>query len=138
MTKEELLAFISKHNLAAISTVAEGNKPEAAVLEFAETSSFELIFLTNSSSRKYANLQNNPAIAFVIGWDENITVQYEGSATELSGAELQEAKDVYFAKIPRALKWGNNPGMAYFKVKPHWIRITDLNVHPWGINEFKF
>lgn len=138
MSKDELLAFISRHELATISTVTENGKPEAAVLEFAETPDLELIFDTHSSSRKYVNLQSNPAVAFAIGWDENITVQYEGKAKELSGEELQEAKKVYFAKNPKALKWGNNPGIAYFKVVPLWIRITDLKAHPWNISEFKF
>lgn len=138
MSKEALLAFIQKHELAIISTVSPEGKPEAAVVEFVAASNFKLIFDTSSYTRKYSNLKNNPSVAFVIGWDNNVTAQYEGTAKELSGKELQEAKQIYFSKIPKALKWGNNPDIAFFKVSPVWIRVTDLNRKPWGVNEYEF
>ncbi|MEP6741874.1 MAG: pyridoxamine 5'-phosphate oxidase family protein [bacterium] len=40
-------------------------------------------------TRKCKNLRLNPNIAFVIGWDEEITLQYEGKAEEPKGSELE-------------------------------------------------
>lgn len=136
-TKELIAAFLAKTKLAVIATVGE-NGPESAVLEFGETEELELIFDTLTSSRKYKNLQKNKNVSFVIGWDENITVQYEGVAEELKGSEAEKYKEIYFAKNPRAKKWEKQEGIAFFKVTPRWIRYSDLNTYPWEIKELNF
>ncbi|KKR71497.1 MAG: hypothetical protein UU14_C0026G0007 [Candidatus Roizmanbacteria bacterium GW2011_GWB1_40_7] len=117
--KQVILDFIKKQKLAVISTVGIDNKPESAVLEFGETEELELIFDTLTSSRKYKNLQTNKNVSFVVGWDENITVQYEG----------------YWNKNPKAQRWESTEGITYFKVAPKWIRYSDLNKNPWDVFE---
>jgi general stress protein 26 len=134
-TKKLILDFIKKEKLAVISTVGEDSKPESAVLEFGETSNLELIFDTFITSRKYKNLKTNKNVSFVIGWDENITVQYEGIATELSGTELKKYQRYYWDKNPKAQRWEDRDGITYFKVVPTWIRYSDLNESPWKILE---
>ena len=136
MKKEDVLEFIKKHDLAVISTVGSDNKPQAAVLEFGELDDFTIIIDMLNTSRKYKNLQTNPNAAVVIGWDKNITVQIDGTAYELAGQKLKEAQEAYFAKNPRAKKWANRPGIVYFAIKPSWIRYSDLNQHPWLVEEF--
>lgn len=137
--KEIILEFIRRHPIGVLATVEhELSKPEAAVVEFGETANLELIFDTFVSSRKYNNLKASSHIAFVIGWDENITVQYEGGATELKGKELERYQAIYFSKNPRAKKWNDREGVAYFKVTPSWIRYSDLNKDPWDIFEVTF
>ncbi len=137
-TRKLILEFVKQHRLATLSTVASDNKPEAAAIEFGENDNFELIFDCLETSRKYKNLLVNHNVAFVIGWDENVTVQYEGEAHELSGAGLAKHKDEYFRKNPRAKKWENVPGIKYFKVVPKWIRYSDVRKHPWEIREASF
>jgi uncharacterized protein YhbP (UPF0306 family) len=132
-----VMEFIKKHTLAVIFTFGE-IAPESAVLEFAETDQLEILFDTFTSSRKYVNIQKNPNVSFVIGWDQDLTVQYEGTAVELDGEELEAAKNIYFKKIPAAVKWANREGIVYFKVKPRWVRLTDLNQYPWDIKEISF
>jgi len=78
---------------------------------------------------------SNKSVSFVIGWDENITVQYEGEAVELAGEEAEEYKQVYWEKNPDAKKWGTAEGVTFFKVLPKWIRYTDLNKAPWQVSE---
>jgi uncharacterized protein YhbP (UPF0306 family) len=135
MGKEQVLAFIKKQELAVISSINEKGQPEAAVIGFGETDDFELIFGTSNLSRKYKNIIANPKVALVIGWDEGITVQYEGEASELEGEELETFKNVYFTKNPDARKYEEEPDEAYFKVSPTWVRYTDLNQEPWELIE---
>lgn len=136
-TKECILRLLKKTKLAVISTIGD-LAPESAVLEFGETEDLELIFDTLNSSRKYKNLKRNKHVSFVIGWDENITVQFEGHAKELSDSELKEAKEIYFAKNPEAKRWEAREGITYFSVSPKWIRYSDLNKTPWDVEELRF
>lgn len=131
---DKLVAFLNKHNLAVISYV-DGSEPRAAVVEFGNHG-LNLVFDTASDARKVRCMQKNPKLAAVIGWDGNITVQYEGTASQLSGTELDHYKKLYFAKNPDAQKWESEPGIMYFKVVPTWVRYSDLNATPWQVEEF--
>ena len=133
--KQIVLDFIKSHKLAVISTVGADSKPESAVLEFGETEELELIFDTYTTSRKYKNLQTNKNVAFVIGWDEDITVQYEGIAEEVREEEATKYKKAYWSKNPKAERWESREGITYFKVTPSWIRYSDLNKNPWDVFE---
>ncbi len=136
--KKFILNFVKHHKIAVISTVNTKGNPQSAVVEFGETNSLELIFDTFSNSRKYINLKQNPNVSFVIGWDEDKTVQYEGKALELSDKELLKYQKIYFAKNPRARKWQNVEGIKFFKVLPKWIRYSDVSSSPWKVFEVNF
>lgn len=136
--KDKVLNFIKHQELAVISTIGMDGKPSAAVIGFGETEDFELVFGTYNDSRKYANLMKNSDVAFVIGWDENITVQYEGIAEELNESNSTKYKGYYFSKNPKSKEYESDPKERYFKVKPKWIRYTELNKDPWFIIELKF
>jgi len=133
--KKIILDFIKKQRLAVISTVGIDSKPESAVLEFGETEKLEIIFDTFSTSRKYKNLQTNKNVSLVIGWDENITVQYEGVAEEVRGKEAKEYQQIYWNKNPKAQRWESREDITYFKVMPKWIRYSDLRKEPWEVFE---
>lgn len=137
MKIEDVLEFVKKQGLMQLATVNSESKPEASVVEFGELDDFTLVIDLLTDSRKYKNLQSNKNVAVVIGWDDSITVQLEGEAHELRGAELEVAKQAYFAKNPQAKKWEHAPGIVYFAIKPHWVRYSDLNETPWYIQEFK-
>lgn len=124
--------FIAKQKLGVISTVNAENKPEAAVVGIAVSENFEIIFDTVKASRKYANIMHNPRVAFVIGWDNEITVQYEGIAEVLgNGAEADRLRAIYYHVYPdgkeRAATW---PGLVHIKVTAKWIRYSDFNEPP--------
>jgi len=137
MTKEFLYQFIAKNKLAVIASVA-GTRPEAAVVGIAVTTDLKIIFDTVSTSRKYHNLVKNPAIALVIGWDKEQTLQYEGLAKIPGAAELDGLLETYFRVFPdgreRKASWKD---IAYFVVEPKWIRYSDFN-EPQRIEEFSF
>lgn len=137
MTQQELITYISARQNMVIATFSE-EYPQSACVEFGNDG-LTIIFDTNNGSRKFKNIQNNPKVSLVVGWEDERTVQYEGIATLLqAGPELDRLKQAYFKKSPDAQKWENTEGNVYFKVEPKWIRFTDLNTDPWAISEFKF
>jgi hypothetical protein len=67
-----------------------------------------------------------------------VTVQYEGEARQPEGAALALYQQVYFTRWPDGpsrLSW---PGIAYFVVRPTWIRYSDFDQNPAYIEEFSF
>jgi len=139
MDATELLRFLRSHRVAVEASVSQGGAAQAAVVGFAITNQFEIVFDTVDSTRKAGNLRRNPNLAFVIGGllpgDER-TVQYEGIADEPSGDELDRLKQVYYETYPDGpsrLSW---PGIMYVRVRPTWVRYSDYNVEPPLIVEF--
>ena len=135
---QEILEFVQGRGLAVISTLGPAGTPQAAVIGFGETEALEIVFGTFNTSRKYANLQRRPEVALVMGWEEDTTVQYEGVARELAGAEAEKYAEIYYQKSPDSRKYREHPEERYFLVSPRWVRYTDLNVEPWRILELRF
>jgi uncharacterized pyridoxamine 5'-phosphate oxidase family protein len=137
MTKEFLYNFIRKHKLAVLSTVTQDHLPQSAVIGLIVTEDLKLFFDTLSDSRKYQNLISNPAISFVIGWDEE-TVQYEGKARIATETELKELLPEYFKVFPDGIDRNKNEKrIAYFCVDPNWIRYSDFRNKEAKIEELK-
>ena len=129
MTTEFLYNFISKNKYAVLSTVTKDNLAEAALVGIAVTPDLNIIFDTISASRKYQNLIINASIAFVIGWDNEQTIQYEGIAKISSGKELEQLLESYFSVFPDGRERRvTMKDIAYFCVKPKWIRYSDFNL----------
>ena len=138
MTKEFLYSFISKYKLTVLATISEENNPESALVGFAVTPDLQIIFDTVKTSRKYQNLLKNSSISFVIGWDNEQTVQYEGVAKIPSDAELETLLPNYFKVFPEGVDRKKNlKDLVYFCVKPLWIRYCDFNA-PSNIEELYF
>jgi Pyridoxamine 5'-phosphate oxidase len=138
MTKAELFAFLSRHKLGVLGYLSEQGTPRSALVGIAATAELEIIFDTVSSSRKYGDLRANASASFVIGWEGEVTVQFEGQAFQPTGAELARYQQVYFAAWPDGpdrLKW---PGIAYFVVRPQWIRYSDYDQSPPLIEALTF
>lgn len=137
--QKKVLSFIRAHQLGVISTVGPGGQPEAAVMGISETPRLELIFGTYATSRKYQNLKRNPKVAFAIGWEGGVTIQYEGVAAELSGKAAEAAMRAHTKKLPSAKKYAALPFQRYFKVSPTWIRYLDLKTElAGGVAEMRF
>jgi hypothetical protein len=139
MKPEELLQFLKGHRLAVEGSVSQSLSAQAAVVGFAISDEFEIIFDTLDSTRKVANLRQNPRLAFVIGGlrpgDER-TAQYEGVADEPSGAELDRLTEIYYRVYPDGRARRSWAGLIYVRVRPTWIRYSDYNVDPPQIVEF--
>ena len=138
MTKEFLYKFIQKNNHAVLATVSSSKIPEAALVGLVVLPDLKVFFDTTTNSRKYANLVHNPSVAFVIGWDGEQTLQYEGVASIPKGEELEILKKIYFKAFPDGKKRAKWKNIAYFCVEPKWIRSSDFHETEPQIEEIAF
>lgn len=126
MDLEELLGFLRAQSWAVEASVSDAGRPQAAVIGIAVTDELELLFDAFGESRKAQNLRKDPHVAFVIGWDDAQTVQYEGVADEPQAAELARLKELYFNRFPDGPDRALLPDITYFRVRPTWIRYSDF------------
>jgi hypothetical protein len=138
LTREFAYQFISRHQLAVLSSIAPGNKPQSALVGIAVSKDLKIIFDTVDRSRKYANLISNPLVSLVIGWEDETTLQYEGEAELLDELDGEKFREIYYACFPdgrqRAETW---PGLVHFVVRPRWMRYSNFNL-PQVIEEITF
>jgi hypothetical protein len=127
--------FMARFRYGVLSVTSRSGTPQSALVGIATTSELEIIFDTVKSSRKYPNLVERPACAFVVGWDGEQTVQFEGIATEPTGAELKRYQEAYFEVWPDGPARMSWPGIAYFVVRPMWLRYSDFDQSPPLIQE---
>lgn len=130
MTYSEFYAFLHQHDHAVLATVSPAGTPEAALVGFAVNEALELVFDTSKLSRKFANLMACPAVALVIGWEDDVTLQYEGEASALAATELDAFKALYFARFPAGRERESWPDIAYIVVRPRWVRYSDFRPTP--------
>jgi uncharacterized pyridoxamine 5'-phosphate oxidase family protein len=139
MTKDFLYNFIKKHKYGVLSTVSIDNTPQSAYIGIAVTPDLKIIFDTVTDSRKYKNLLIHPAVSLVIGWDNEQTIQYEGTAKTPDSNELELLLPIYFSAFPDGrIRKDNWKNIAYFYIESKWIRYSDFNEKTRTIEEIKF
>lgn len=140
MTRTQVLEFIRGHALGVQASVSPAGQPQAAVVGFVVTETFELFFDTTDATRKAANLRAHAHVAFVIGGvgDGARTVQYEGVVDEPVGPVLAALQTLYFSRFPDGPERAAWPGITYFRVRPRWIRLSDYATTPPAVTEFTF
>ena len=136
LTPTQLLSYMRAQPWAIEASVTPQGAPQAAVVGVAVTDRLELLFDTVTQSRKHQNLVKNPRVAFVIGWEHERTVQYEGIAEIPTEAELPDVQAYYFDRFPDGPTRQTWPGLVYWRVRPTWIRYSNLNVNPPIIQEW--
>ncbi len=131
MNRQELqqfvYQFIAARKFGVISCIGPGGEPQSALVGIAVSPELEIVFDTVKTSRKYPNLKADPRIAVVTGWEGEQTVQYEGLAVEPEDVELLRAKAIYFAAWPNGVERQRWPSIAYFLVRPTWVRYSDFD-----------
>jgi pyridoxine/pyridoxamine 5'-phosphate oxidase len=125
MNRSELYAYLRQQRLAVQASTAPSGTPQAAVVGYAVSERLEIIFDTVGTTRKMTNLRKNPAIALVIGWQDEQTVQIEGIADEPQGEDLARLKRIYFEAFPDGVARQSWPDITYVRVRPRWVRHSD-------------
>jgi pyridoxine/pyridoxamine 5'-phosphate oxidase len=136
MDRTGLHSFMARHRYGVVSTIAATGVPQSALVGIATTPDLEIIFDTLKSSRKYANLIARPGCSFVIGWEGEQTVQFDGLAAEPARSDLKRYQEIYFAAWPEGAAHMNWPGITYIVARPRWIRYSDYDQAPPMIEEF--
>jgi uncharacterized pyridoxamine 5'-phosphate oxidase family protein len=124
-----ILEFLKKHTLAVIATCHRNGMPEAAVIDFSVRDNLEIVFDTFKDTRKFNNLAERSGVAFVVGWDNNITVQYEGTAVKVPAADVEDYQEAHLNSVPAEREFVES-GAVIFRVTPRWIRYSDFNKEP--------
>jgi hypothetical protein len=132
MEQHELLDYLRNQRLGVLGTLSPSAEPQAALVGYAVTPDFELLFDTLRTTRKYRNMMANPLVSFTVGnsvgsGDER-TVQYEGISAELAGEPLERLRPIYFATWPDGVQRVQWPQITWFVVRPRWIRYSDFNI----------
>ena len=138
MDKASIYGFMTGYRYGVVSSIAANRVPQSALVGIAVTPELEIVFDTLNSTRKYKNLIKRPSCSFVVGWGGEKTVQYEGTAAEPKGAELERCQEVYFSVWPDGLARMSWPGITYFVVRPKWVRYSDYDQNPPLIEEMLF
>jgi uncharacterized pyridoxamine 5'-phosphate oxidase family protein len=144
--KEEILTFLSKNPLGVISTLHEATgAPEAALIAFAETSDFKIIFQTMNDARKYTNLKHDSRIAFTTGGGteklQHITFQYEGVAREVEpiNPDYKKYRAIFENKdTPCTIEFLDNPRSRIFVASPTWCSYSDYTKEKVKVVQYNF
>lgn len=132
-----ILDFLKGHTLAVIATSNRDGTPQAAAIDFSVRDTLEIVFDTFEHTRKFANLSTSARVAFVVGWDDNITVQYEGEASRVPARDIERYQEEHLAHVPAEREFVEK-GAVVFKVDPRWIRYSDFTKDPPEIVEVNF
>lgn len=116
-----------------MATANAQSQPEAALVEVAVTEAGELVFDSKSEARKVRNIALSPRVALVIGWNESVSVQVEGKADILAGADRSAYGQVFESQFPgsRALQ----EDFALIRVAPDWLRYYDARPDSFSVAE---
>lgn len=135
-TKSELYEWLDKQILCTISTIGRGGYPNSATVAFSQTEALEFIIITDTRSRKAANIRANSKVSLTItNEDERYTVQLEGEARELSWRDFAPYEKYHYEKLPFSLPFKDIPGQTPFLVMPTHLRFSDVSVRPWELTE---
>lgn len=135
MDRAELVTFVRRRGLAVVATRGPDGAPEAALVGVAATDHGEIVFDTSIGSRKYCNILAYPRVALVIGWEDEVTVQCEGSADILVGADRDRCLRTYLEQYPDGRQRACAPDIAHIRVRPGWVRHSDYRPGSFGIQE---
>ncbi|HZD50570.1 MAG TPA: pyridoxamine 5'-phosphate oxidase family protein [Silvibacterium sp.] len=119
--------FVAARKYGVISSIGQDGEPQSALVGIAVSPDLEIVFDTVKTSRKYPNLKADARIAVVVGWEGEQTVQYQGVAVEPEGRDLLRAKDIYFGAWPSGIERQKWPAIAYFLIRPTWLRYSDFD-----------
>ena len=137
MDRADLVAFIRQRGLAVVATTGPRGEPQAALVGVACTDEAEIIFDTLISSRKYRNIQSRPDVAVVIGWDDEVTLQCEGTADILAGSDYERCTAAYFEQYPDGRDRAADPDICHIRIRPRWVRYSDFRSESFSVEEFQ-
>lgn len=127
----DLLRFARAHRLAVIATISSAGQPQASVVRFVATDSFELVIDSLGTARKVSNLRSNSNVGLTIGWDDLQTLQIDGHGKVENGDDLERAKALYSSQFPERYRARQGiQDLVYVRITPTWMRFSDFRRNP--------
>jgi hypothetical protein len=133
--RAEMIAFVRRHGLALVATRGPSGTAQTSRFAVAITDRSEFVLEISKHSQKYANLVGFPQVALKVGADEPITVESEGIADVLTGAERNRCLRFFFQQFPAGRERAAEPDITHVRIQPRWIRVKDLSPESFGVRE---
>jgi hypothetical protein len=86
-----------------------------------------------AAARKVVNIAGNQKVALVVGWADKVSVQAEGDAEVLLGAEREEYGRIHQEQVPKSRAFRED--FTLVKVVPTWLRYFDARPESFSIVE---
>ena len=128
LSQSDFVEFVRAAGMGVVATASPSGEPEAALVEIAVSDSGELIFDTPAGARKLTNIERNDRVAVVIGWNEGVSVQVEGTARIVNEYERLRYERIYASQFPGSRV--TLPSFAVAVVTPGWVRRYDATSNP--------
>lgn len=137
-THADLIHFLDSQVLCTVSSIGEGDYPNAASVAFSNNDELEFVIGTTVQSRKAANIARSNKVALTVTDGTKMwTVQLEGDAQEISWDEFDaKFSDKHYQKLPFARTFKDIPGQTNYVIKPVHLKLTEADIHPWRVTEF--
>ena len=126
-----LVETVRREGLGVLATTAPDGAPEAALVGIAALDDGTLIVNAPSSARKVAHLRREPRTALVIGAGPARSLQLEGRAQLLEGADRARLGAAYDAQLPGSRSLSE--GFVVIAIRPEWMRDYDVEREPRAI-----
>ena len=128
--RKECLAFLKANEYGVVATIAKNGTPQAATVTYLIDDDFTIYFATRRTTRKYKNLEQNNAIAMVMGTGPAaISVQLHGTTEIIEGEAREKTMERFLMKHESYYRiFLKMPGydFAVFKITPTWIRLFNV------------
>lgn len=128
-----LIQYTRSHRGAVVASLKADGGPAAAYLEIAVTDAGELVFDTMPSSRITSNVQRDHRVAIVYGGPEGTTLQCEGLAERVDGAERARYEAAYLAAFPDYTL--EEPTSVLVRVRLRWAQFGDFTEDGYETHE---
>ena len=138
-TLREVGEFLKGLPLCSFATLSSNGRPQIARVAFSVHEGLGLIVGTSATSRKAKNVNGDAHVAVeATDEDQRYTVQYEGSARQISEQEFAAFEDEHYRQRPESAPFRDEPGQCHILITPTWVRFSDCNPQPWVLSEFTF
>ena len=137
MDRAELVAFVQRRGHALLATRGPDGVPQVTKVRMAVTDEGEFVFDTSIHSREYQNIKAFPLVALVIGGEEEVTLEVEGPADVLAGADRDRCLRAYFQQHPDTREQAQARYVVYLRIRPSALRLSDVRTGSFGIQEIR-
>ena len=134
--KQDILRGLFKEQRLAVLATSKGGHPYSNLVAFAAVEDLRhLLFATDRSTRKYANITEEARVSLLIDdrsntdadFGNSIAVTAMGRAAEVRGAERTDLLKVYLARHPQLHEFVTSPACALMMVHVHTYYLSGFH-----------